>query len=80
MQFLTAQPYSRTDPPPAKSASWAVQLVSYLKKEFQAVQRGQARAGSVTVAAAYTATANDGLILADATGGAFAVTLPARIT
>lgn len=80
MQTVTAQPYAKRpvpDPDGEKSlAAWAAKIASYLGIEFANVQRGQARAGSRTVTDAYTATANDGLILADATSAPFEVTLP----
>ena len=84
MQFVTSTPYSRADAPNTAGesswAAWATKLVAYLKKELANVQRGSARAMSRTVTAATTANTDDGLILADATGGAFAVTLPAPAT
>ena len=49
---------------------------SHLEGEFAAVQRAVPPSKVTDVAAAYTAKADDHVILADATSGAFAVTLP----
>lgn len=81
MRFLTGEPYSKREVPTVKGsaslAAWADKLSAFLGYELGSVQRGSARASSRRVTSATTASVNDGLILADATGGAFAVTLPA---
>ena len=85
MQSISTQPYAkRPVPTPAGQSgnlkAWADRLAAWLGVEFANVQRGTIRASSKTVTAAYTALNTDGLILADATGGAFTVTLPAPAT
>lgn len=79
MRFPASQPYTRRavpTPAPGGLSGWASQLSAWLRLEFANVQRGMASASSRTVTAATTALVTDGLILADATGGAFTVTLP----
>lgn len=60
-------------------AQWASKVAAWLGIEFANMQRALQRQ-SRTVVAATTATATDDLILADATGGAFTVTLPTPTT
>lgn len=79
MQSLASQPYAkRPVPTPANTTTpaWAATLAAWLGTEFANVQRGMTRAPSRTVTSATTATASDGLILADATSAPVTVTLP----
>lgn len=79
MQSVTAEPFSKRPVPTPKDANlaeWADKIAAWLGIEFGNVQRAQARASACTVTSATTATTDDGLILANATGGAFTVTLP----
>ncbi len=84
MQFLSGPPYSRrTVPTPGNNlVAWATQLSSFLGLEFATVERGNARAQARIVthassAADKMASVTDSLIVCDATGGAFGITLPA---
>lgn len=84
MQFLTAQSYARRGvPTPGNNlVAWAGQIAAFLGLEFATVQRGLTRASSRIVthassAADKMATTTDGLIVCDASGGAFGITIPA---
>lgn len=84
MQFLTSQSYARrTVPTPANNlVAWAGQIAAFLGLEFATVQRSLTRASSRIVthgssAADKMATVTDGLIVCDASGGAFGITIPA---
>lgn len=62
--------------PGTDALSWGRRLAIWLGTELGNVQRATARASSRTVTVATTATITDDVILANATGGAFTVTLP----
>ena len=81
MQSISSQPYAKRGVPTLAGEGGVVvkfcnALSAWLGIEFANVQRAMIRASSITVTSAYTARITDGLILADATGGAFTVTLP----
>lgn len=87
MQLLSGPPYSRrTVPTPGNNlVAWATALTSFLGLEFATVERGNARAQARLVthassAADKMASVTDSLIICDATGGAFGITIPAAST
>lgn len=72
--LLNRQPYQRQPVPSSADAA----LRQMLTVEFQRVQGSYAPSGNMQrVTAAYRVLTSDQVILADASGGAFAVTLPA---
>ncbi len=75
MRFLVGFGYNKRDVPVNPTAHKA-----WLETETGNIRRQIAGASHRAVTAAYTAMISDGLILADATGGAFTVTLPAPAT
>lgn len=82
-QNLAGVPFAKRNVPllehetPSGLASWARKLSGWLATEFGNVQRGQSRASSRTVTAATTVRSSDAVILANAAGAPFTVTLPA---
>lgn len=71
MRFLTGEPYAKRPVP-----SNMREIPAWLTIELGTIMRGCARVSSRRVTTATTATVNDGLILADATGAPFTIALP----
>lgn len=64
------------DPKAPQPPPWASRLVSWLGFEFSNVKRAVTQPPTRSVTANYAASVQDGVILADASGGAISVTLP----
>lgn len=82
MRPVIGESFARTPIPLLDGSStnavveWARRFIGWASTQMAGLQRASAVSLSRTVAAATTATAADHVILANATGSAFAVTLP----